>query len=624
MKVNARHTKSFFEIWKMNVSKITLNGVGLRTHLLLLFALLSASATAQYTLAIVAADKDSSFLSNQLQLQYSFSNQSACVQYVNGLAALLQQKGYAAASVDSTVIDSLFTRAFVYIGTLYKIQAIEIDSAAKQTLQSIGEMPTKLIHHPFQPIQLRAWQERLLDYFENHGYPFVKIQVDSLTFNSDSVSLRLQLNKGPLYSVDSIRVYGDVSISNNFLQRYLDLKNGSEYEKKKLQNISKRILELPYLQQQQNWDITLLGTGAIVNLYLKPKKSNQINVLVGLLPANQSTNNIYEQQVRAKLLLTGEANINLRNAFGNGETMGLNWQQLQQKSPRLNLYFQQPYLFGSPFGITTSFNLYKKDSAFLNLNFLLGLQYAFSIHQTSKVFIQALQSNLGSLDTLKIKEQRSLPNDVDVRSVNVGIDYDFNKTNYRLNPRKGSEFSIVASVGTRTIKKNNIIVKLADANYKFATLYDSIKLNSYQFKIKSAAAHYFPLTKLSTLKTAVSGGWFQSPTIFRNELFQIGGYRLMRGFDEESIFASSYAVGTVEYRYLVGLNSFFFVFTDYGWIENKTFNLTVSNTFIGAGLGLALETKAGIFNMSYASGKRNDLKFDIRQSKIHIGYVSYF
>ena len=39
---------------------------------------------------------------------------------------------------------------------------------------------------------------------------------------------------------------------------------------------------------------------------------------------------------------------------------------------------------------------------------------------------------------------------------------------------------------------------------------------------------------------------------------------------------------------------------------------------------MAFETKAGIFNISYAAGKRDDQKFNLRQAKIHLGYVNYF
>ena len=129
---------------------------------------------------------------------------------------------------------------------------------------------------------------------------------------------------------------------------------------------------------------------------------------------------------------------------------------------------------------------------------------------------------------------------------------------------------------------------------------------------------------MSTLRTAITAGWFQSPNIFRNELFQIGGYKLLRGFDEESIYASKFAVSTAEYRYLIGRNSYLFSFVDFGWASSTASSGNRSNTFIGAGLGMALETKAGIFNISYAAGKRNDLNFNLRQSKIHFGYVNFF
>ena len=119
-------------------------------------------------------------------------------------------------------------------------------------------------------------------------------------------------------------------------------------------------------------------------------------------------------------------------------------------------------------------------------------------------------------------------------------------------------------------------------------------------------------------------GFFQSDNIFRNELFQIGGYKLLRGFDEESQYVSQYAVGTLEYRYLDWAKFFFLWFVDGGWGRNNSQNSKYSHTYFGTGLGLALETKAGIFNLAWAVGKRDDIPFNLRQSKIHFGFVNYF
>ena len=53
--------------------------------------------------------------------------------------------------------------------------------------------------------------------------------------------------------------------------------------------------------------------------------------------------------------------------------------------------------------------------------------------------------------------------------------------------------------------------------------------------------------------------------------------------------------------------------------------MNVNNQFIGAGLGLVYETKLGLLNISYALGKRDDIKLNIREaSKLHFGYINYF
>jgi hemolysin activation/secretion protein len=80
----------------------------------------------------------------------------------------------------------------------------------------------------------------------------------------------------------------------------------------------------------------------------------------------------------------------------------------------------------------------------------------------------------------------------------------------------------------------------------------------------------------------------------------------------------------MEYRLLIGLNSYLYAFTDGGWAQNKSQFANTSNSFIGAGMGIAIETKAGIFNITFAAGKRNDVPLNLRQSKIHFGYVNFF
>lgn len=593
---------------------------------LALLLLAPEMAGAQYKLHTGAADKSASFLTDSLRIQANFKSELLCRQYVLELPAVLQQKGYLSASVDSSHFDSTGAFALLYIGEKYAWQKLETDSVEPALLAAINWNPREYSNRPVRWDQLNELQQRLLDHLENSGHPFARVFIDSVLLQPPLLTARLRVDPGPAYKIDSVRNLGTANISPRYLQRLLNILPGSPYRKASLLAISRRISELPFVEEQTPWTITWLGTGSVVNLNLVPRKSSQVNVLVGLLPAVQASNNIYEAP-RTKLQFTGEATINLRNALGNGELIGLNWQQIQVKSPRLNLAYQQSYLFGSPFGVNLGFDLFKKDSSFLTVNGLLGIQYAVSSSQSGALFVQTQQSNLIRVDTNLVKQTRQLPLEADIQSVSLGIQYEGFATNYRFNPTRGNEWQFQLSAGSKKVKKNSVIVELYDKNdpaFDFNSLYDTLKLKSFQFRFKASGAHYFPIGKAATLKTALSIGWFQSPYIFRNELFQLGGYKLLRGFDEESIYASQFAVATVEYRYLVGRNSFLFAFTDGGWSGNKAANTTLSNSYIGAGLGMALETKAGIFNISFAAGKRNDLPFNLRQSKIHLGYVNFF
>ena len=579
---------------------------------------IASSAVAQYHLQINYVDKDSTFKPQELKLETNFVSQLLCSDYINKLPALLNSKGFSGASIDSIVTDSSFTSIQLYLGAKQKWLRLSTAGIDKKAMDEAGFNNKNFENKPFDPGQINFLKNKILNYYEKNGYPFAAVFLDGITSKDSGVTALLTIKKGPLYHIDSISINGKINISNSFLQHYLSIPNGSIYNKEKLQRISKKLLELPYLKEQQPSELRMLGTGSILDVYLQPKRSSQVNFLVGFLPAGSEG---------GQLKLTGDVNLNLKNSLGTGETILVNWQQLQQKSPRLNLGFQQPFIFKSNFGIDFAFEIFKKDSAFVQLNAQLGLQYLLSSNQSGKLFIQKQNTFLLSsgIDTNLVKATKMLPFNVDVSAVNIGVDYEFNNTNYRFNPRTGNEIKFVGLVGIKTISKNDVILNLTDSNFNYAALYDALKLKAYQIKVTATAVHYIPLGKRSTLKTVGNAGIFNSPNIFRNELFQLGGNKLLRGFNEESIYATHYGVATAEYHYLVGLNSYFLGFFDAGWVKNKYQLVDVNNNFASAGIGLVFETKVGLLNLSFAVGKRNDVPFNLSQSsKIHFGYINYF
>lgn len=591
--------------------------------LVVLLLPLCAAAQLKYDLNIRPADSLSAANIPKAGIKTSFSSRMECTEYVAALSASLLTKGFAAASIDSVRFDSASAYMVLYTGEMFKWTSVTPAGIEQSLLDKTGWRNNAYNDKPFDFSQVQQWQEKMLAWLENNGFPFAKIYLDSVVTDSGKISAQMKLERGPLYKIDSIRNFGNARIANGFLQRYLDLPNGTIYSKEKLNRINTKIRELTYLEEQQPSQLTMLGTGSVLDLFLKQKKSSQVNVLVGFLPNN-------DQLSSKKMLITGEANVLLKNAFGSGETIGLNWQQIQVKSPRLNILYNHPFLFQSPLGLDFSFDMFKKDSSFLNVNFQFGAQYVLNTNQSGKLFIQRFQSivSQGGINTALLLASHKLPEVADVSSLNIGVDYEYNNTDYRLNPRKGNELRLITSAGTKKIQKNNQVTELkdpADPTFDFGTLYDTIKLKSYQFRVRLTAARYFPLpNKRSTVKAAINAGMFQSGNTFRNELFQVGGYKLLRGFDEESEYLSTFAIATTEFRYLVGQNSFFYVLADGGWGKDASKAAKPAYTYFGTGLGLSFETKAGIFNIAWAVGKRNDTDFNLRKSKLHFGFVNYF
>ena len=580
-----------------------------------------AASQNEYSLRIVHID--SAATSAPLPgLRASFSNKQQCHAYILQIVPLLHTRGYVTASVDSIRFDSTAASIHLFAGQQYKWQYLSAHTGAIPWLQKIGWDAKTFNYQVLNYQQLEDLQHRMLTYLENNGYPFAKIFLDSIQLSGATVSGSINIATGPLYKIDSIKVIGDAKISSEYLQNFLGIKNGSPYNKERLLKISSRLKQLNYVEETYEPKFYWGSTGGVVELFLQQKKSSQINFIIGLQPNNDPVTG-------KKMMLTGEGLLNLTNALGAGERIGFLWQKLQPTSQRLNVSYQHPYFFNTPLGFDFSFNMLKRDSAFLNFDFKLGAQFFISANQYARLFVQQFNSILAGVNTAQVQQTRQLPDEADVRLSCMGLEYGINTTNYMYNPVSGIEIVFTSSAGEKKIKPNSQVLELKDdkdPGFNFASLYDTVTMQSYQFKSVLSAAKYFPLgSKMrSTVKAGINGGYVGGSVIFKNELFQIGGYRLLRGFDEQSQFLSQYGIGTLEYRYLAGQNSYFNVFVDGGWGRNASRGIKNNYTYISTGLGVSFETKVGLFNLAWAVGKRNDTRFNLRQSKIHFGFINYF
>jgi len=575
-----------------------------------------------YQLRVLSSHAADMNLVDKQKFPASFERLDSLQSYVSEIPSRLRNQGYLAASIDSMVLQDTLMQIQLYIGELHRWGRINVSAEDEVELNKLGYPATIFQKKILNMDKLNSWQNQIISYLSTRGYPFASVYLDSFQLqNPQEVEATLKIDRGVVATFDSIRLLGKPIISRHFLYRYFNVKPGTPYDQNKIDQIAERLKQLNYLDEEYPTKQTWVGSKTYIDMYLKKKANNQVNAIIGFLPNAEGNGK--------KLLVTGEANLLLQNELGQGERIQFNWQQLQKASPRLYLSYMHPYIFNSPTGIDVQFELYKKDSAFVNINFQLGARYSLEAKKTVGFYFRSRQSNLGTIDENAIISTYKLPSDADISLNTLGIDYSYTGTNNLRNPTEGWEYLVTANGGIRKIKKSTSITSIKDPNnpaFNFASLYDTVSLRTYQLFYKGNIAKYIPIAggRRTTLKLAANTAYIFGKNLYRNEQFQIGGFKLLRGFDEESQFVNAYGIATAEFRYLVGAQSYFYAFADGGWAQNKVKNNAINYNYISGGLGMVFESKLGIINFAWALGRRNDIPFNLRQSKIHFGYLSYF
>ncbi|KAA3650527.1 MAG: hypothetical protein DWP98_04790 [Bacteroidetes bacterium] len=527
----------------------------------------------------------------------------------NNVLIQLIENSYLAARIDSIKEEKDSFIIYLYPDEQYKWLCLRRGNIPEELVGKIDLSSRLFLNRPFSAKNLNTLFRRTISYYENNGYPFAAVQLDSIEFvDKSNIKAALKIEKNTFYKVDSIQLNGNSSISKTYIERQLGIKENSIYNESNVSQIETRLREVPFVQLNKAPEIQYFEEKVKIILDLKKKKASRFDGVLGLL-SNENDGSIE---------LTGDVDLNLINSFNHGEAIGLNWRKLKGNSQDLNINFAYPYFLNSAFGIDFHFKLYKRDTTFIDLNTRFGINYNLRRAEYIRLFLQNKTSNLLSRKSLVANTSTSLPQIGDLNVNSFGVGYQIERLNYKYNPSKGFALKGNVAIGNKTLKKINA---LEEDNPK---IYEGVKLQTTQYNGDLFLRKFFKIKNRSSILVANQSATTFSERLYFNELLRIGGLKLLRGFDEESINASTYSIFSLEYRFLLDRNSFFSLFTDGGYYEANYLNNFISDTPIGFGAGVSFETNAGIFTINYAVGKQFDNPIDIRAAKVHFGFINFF
>jgi hypothetical protein len=527
-------------------------------------------------------------------------------------------KGYWAFSIDTIICNENICTAQVYTGILYKQLQITIPAEIGNRFPNL--FPKNEVS--LQPSQLDSLYNVYLRYFETHGLPFAKLQLQNTTWNENTILASLQVEGINLnYFIDSVHVVDEeVNVDRQFLQKHIGLFKKTAYNPNWLLIAEKKINELPYLQITKKPELVLLSTGSYINLNIKNRNANKANALLGLIPQTQANGS-------TKYSVIGEAMATLYSFTGKGEYLHLNFQQLLPKSPRLLVQFALPFIGNTRLPLEANFQLYKRDSLFLNLEAAIQTGLAINTNYQLRFGFLWQQTNTITVNLAQVQATKQLPSQLDTRMASFVAQLRGSNITNAFFPMRGGQVQASLHGGGRTVRLNNDILKLQDPlnpNFNYKTLYDTVSQRNAQIRWNAQAATFKRITKGSVLKLALNTGLISGKQLFFNELFLLGGIKSLRGFNEETIPASQYAIGTAEYRIAAGNNAYLFALLD-GAIMQQQFNTKKNNVSAGGiGAGIVINSKTGLLNITIANGRLQGTNAIGKGFKMHLGYQLNF
>ena len=165
----------------MEFKKYILTWVGI----MLMF---SAMAQDNYLVRYHLSDKDTLVNPQSLGFRTGFSSRNECILYIESMGNQLRTKGYITFSLDSVRYDSLNAEAWVYLGEQYQWSSISIKPEDAEIFTQMGWSEKSFTGKQLNFEKLGDFQEKALNYLENHGYPFARLQLDSLRMEEQKVS----------------------------------------------------------------------------------------------------------------------------------------------------------------------------------------------------------------------------------------------------------------------------------------------------------------------------------------------------------------------------------------------------------------------------------------------------
>lgn len=442
-----------------------------------------------------------------------------------------------------------------------------------------------------------------LDHFENVGFPFASVRINSVYFFDDSsdrihyADVYLSFIKRETSTIDEIKIAGTTKTKDYVILRNIRIEEGDPYSQDDLEEIPKLLNRLSYFQpvDMPIYYFNSQNKG-ILEIKAEDRETNSFDGIIGYIPPSKYNESGF---------LNGFVKIGLRNIFGTERSALFKWQKEGRDIQELEINYTEPWIFGFPVNVSASLFQRQQDTTYVQRKFS-GI---FEFLATEKLSASILLSTESTIPSNNESGEFTVFNS---RAIQTGINLKIDSRDNVYAPTDGLFFLNTYKYSSKSI----------NGPPEYLTEQAITEDNLQRFEVDFI--YFAELFSRQVISFGLHGRELRGNLIEESDLYRFGGTNTLRGYRENQFLGNRLLWSNFEYRYLLSKQSFAFLFFDTGYYlrdEDEQRNIERITDFeYGYGLGITFETGLGIMGISFALGKGDSFN----EGKIHFGIINNF
>ena len=312
---------------------------------------------------------------------------------INRILEQVKKRGFFTARIDSiSKADKTFsahidlgkkTNKIIIINKLNPEERTKLYGAPKISESAIDSIKIKTN-------EFDEFTNQLLKQIDKLGKSFSEISYINPILKNDTLIIELTISDSSNRTIDKVIVRGYNAFPEKFISNYFLINTKTVFSKQKLKTISTLTNRLDFIKENKAPEVLFKKDSTHLYLFFDKLGTSSFDGIV----------NFSSKENGKGLLLNGNLDLKLNNAFNSGEKFEIIWNKVSDEKTDFKINSYVPYLFNSKFSTTLEFNLYRQDSTFINTSFKFNTDYSINQRSHASVLYSSENSNY-LLNTLR-------------------------------------------------------------------------------------------------------------------------------------------------------------------------------------------------------------------------------